>query len=387
MCREAKMMRRFAMLTAIAVAALWLMPAAFAQATGSVKGVCKDTQGNPIDGATVEWYSPDTGRKYELQCKKGQYFSLGISPGKYTVKLTQNGKELFHFTNVPVSVDESTLDFNLQKEMSAQAQAQGMSAEELKKRQEQQEKVSKENANVRVLNDKLAMARTDMQTGNYDHAITTLNEANQIDPTRDVLWASLADAYRASAAKQTDPAEKTKRYQDAADNYQKAIQIKQNAEAAPGAKKDPNAGKALAGYYNNLADALAKAGKIDDAVKAYDQAAQTDPAGAGTYYFNEGAIMTNNGNVDAAVAAFDKAIAADPTKAEAYYWKGVNLIAKATTDKQSGKVIPAPGTGEALNKYLELQPTGQFADAAKGMLQTIGSKIETSYGKKKASKK
>jgi hypothetical protein len=60
----------------------------------------------------------------------------------------------------------------------------------------------------------------------------------------------------------------------------------------------------------------------------------------------------------------------------------VNLISKATTDK-SGKVIPAPGTEEALNKYLELQPTGPNAEAAKGMLQYIGSSVETSYGKKK----
>jgi len=90
------------------------------------------------------------------------------------------------------------------------------------------------------------------------------------------------------------------------------------------------------------------------------------------------------GTVDEANAAFDKAIAADPTKADAYYQKGVNLINKATTDSKTGKVIPAPGTEEALNKYLELQPTGQFAEGAKSMLQYIGSSIETSYGKKKA---
>jgi hypothetical protein len=36
-----------------------------------------------------------------------------------------------------------------------------------------------------------------------------------------------------------------------------------------------------------------------------------------------------------------------------------------------------------LNKYLELQPNGQFADGAKSMLQYIGSSIETSYGSKK----
>ena len=94
-------------------------------------------------------------------------------------------------------------------------------------------------------------------------------------------------------------------------------------------------------------------------VKSYDQAAQLNPAGAAQYYYNQGAVLTNSGKVDEANAAFDKSIAADPTKADAYYQKGVNLINKATTDK-SGKVIPAPGTAEALNKYLELQPTGHI---------------------------
>ena len=34
---------------------------------------------------------------------------------------------------------------------------------------------------------------------------------------------------------------------------------------------------------------------------------------------------------------------------------------------------------EALEKYLQLEPNGQFADAAKGMLQTIGATIQTNY--------
>jgi tetratricopeptide (TPR) repeat protein len=142
----------------------------------------------------------------------------------------------------------------------------------------------------------------------------------------------------------------------------------------------------LAAYYNNLADADAKAAKADDAVKAYTQAAELNPSGAAQYYYNMGAVYTNSQKIDAAIAAFDKAIAADPTKADAYYQKGVNLISKASTDA-NGKVVAVPGTAEALNKYLELQPTGPYADAAKGMLEYIGSKIETTYGKTKSSKK
>ena len=115
-----------------------------------------------------------------------------------------------------------------------------------------------------------------------------------------------------------------------------------------------------------MAEADSKTGKTDDAVKSYTQAAQLNPAGAAQYYFNWGAVLTNSGKVDEAVVAFDKAIAADPNKAEAYYWKGVNMIGKATLKaRQNGR---ADGTAEAFDKYLELQPTGQFAEPAKQML-------------------
>src|SRR6202035_1046829 len=149
--------------------------------------------------------------------------------------------------------------------------------------------------------------------------------------------------------------------------------------------KDPNAGKNLAAYYNNLAEAYAKANKVDDAVKTYQLAAAADPPNAGQYYFNEGAVLTNAGKVDDALAAFNKVIAADPNRADAYYWKGVNMIGKATL--QADKMVAPPGTAESFQKYLELQPTGTYADAAKQMLASIGSSVETNYGKKKAAKK
>jgi tetratricopeptide (TPR) repeat protein len=375
------MKQRYLVLVLVALFAAWGVPAVFAQATGSVKGVCKDQQGNPIAGATVTWFSPETGRKYELKTnKKGEYFSLGIAPAQYTVTLSQDGKEIFHFNNVKAAVDENTLDFDLKKEQSLAAQGQGISAEELKRRQEAAAKEAAEVNTIKSLNDKLAASREAEKAGNYDQAIALMTEATQADPTRDILWATLADAYRVSAPKQTDLTEKTKRYSSAVDSYQKALDAKK--AAMDKGEKDPDANKKLAAYYNNLADAQGKAGKAEDAIKSYGQAATLDPAGAGTYYFNLGAILTNANKADDAVAAFDKAIAADPSKADAYYWKGVNLVAKATTDK-AGKVIPAPGTEEALNKYLELQPTGPYAEGAKGMLQYIGSSIETSFGKQK----
>ena len=359
-----------------AVAALCVSPV-FAQATGTIKGTCKNMDGTPIVGANVEWANTDNGRKYNLKTnKKGEYFSLGIEPGKYKVTLTQDGKQLDQVSNFPVGLDESVLDFDLKKAQTEAAQQKGISPEQLKQMQEAQEKNAKEVTTVKTLNEKLAVANQAIQTGDFETAVTTLNEATQLDPSRDLLWARLGDANLGAGPKQADTTQKAKRYGDAVSDYQKAIDLKKQAMAT---SPKPEDSKTLAAYYNNLGQAEARTGQLEESVKAYDQAAQLNPAGAAQYYYNQGAVLTNGGKVDEANAAFDKSIAADPTKADAYYQKGVNLINKATTDK-SGKVVPAPGTAEALNKYLELQPTGPFAEGAKGMLQYIGSSIETSYG-------
>jgi len=102
------------------------------------------------------------------------------------------------------------------------------------------------------------------------------------------------------------------------------------------------------------------------------------------FYFNLGAVLTNTGKVDDAIASFKKSIAADPNRADSYYWLGVNMIGKATL--QGDKMVAPEGTADAFNKYLELQPNGQFAQPAKDMLASIGSSVQTSFGKKKASK-
>jgi tetratricopeptide (TPR) repeat protein len=265
--------------------------------------------------------------------------------------------------------EQNRLDIDLQKEQQKAAQGQGLSPEQMKQQQEQHEKAQKEQLTVKSLNEKLAAARAAMQAGNPEQAVQSMTEATQIDPNRDLIWFTLGDAYSAQAKKTetTDRAAAKPLYDQAITAYQKAIAIKPTAD-----------------YYNNMAQAEAKSGQTDQAIQAYTQAAQLDPTRAAMFYFNEGAVLTNTGKVDDAIEAFKKAIAADPNRADAYYWLGVNMIGKATL--QGDKMVAPQGTADAFNKYLELQPTGPFAEPAKQMLASIGASIETSYGKKKATK-
>jgi tetratricopeptide (TPR) repeat protein len=403
--------------------------------TATVKGTCKDPQGNPIAGAEVTWHNNDNGRTFKLKTnKKGEYFSLGIDVGTYTVALTKDGKELDKVNNYKVTTDELTLDFDLKasQEQAVQetAKAKGMTPEQVKQMQEQQAKVEQYNKSIGTVNDKLKAATADEQANppNYDGAIGLLTEASQMVPNEDLVWFRLGGAYLDSAKTQTDPAEKTKRYTEAYNDLQKAIELKKakdsgtpatgqptpaNGQAAQGSGQPaegnaqqgkaaaPPTGKAavesaldkqrMAAYYDNFAAAAARVGKSDEAVNAYEQAATLDPSHGGQYYYNLGAVLTNSNSTNdvkvrkQAIDAFDKAIAADPNRADAYFWKGQNLVGMATTDP-SGKIVAPDGTTEAYQKYLELQPSGPHADEAKQMLAALNATVQTSYGKKAAKK-
>src|SRR6202021_2165922 len=316
-----KMKKHLAILLFVVLGLGLCVPPVFAQASGTVKGVCKDAQGSPIVDGIVVWQNSDNGQKYTLKTnKKGEYFSLGLTPGTYLVTLYKNaddmkaGKEMDHVKGFTVTLDENTLDLDVKKEMESAAKGQGLSPEQLKQMQEQQAKAAKETNTVKSLNEKLNAAKTAADAGDFDTAIASLNEATQVDGTRDLLWFMLGDYYRLSAPKQTDPAEKQKRYASAIEDYQKAIDLKKAATN----DKDPNAGKNLAAYYNNLAEAFAKANKGDEAVKTYQLAAAAAPTHPGQYHFNTGAVLTNAGKVDDALAAFDKGIAAEPSRADPY---------------------------------------------------------------------
>src|ERR1700679_416436 len=110
---------------------------AVAQTTGTVKGVCKDSDGKPIAEAEVDWLRGESGHTYKLKTNsKGEYFSLGIVPGNYNLKLTKDGKELFHLNGIPVGLEETSQDIDLKKEQAAAAQAQGMTPDKAKAREE-----------------------------------------------------------------------------------------------------------------------------------------------------------------------------------------------------------------------------------------------------------
>jgi len=258
---------------------------------------------------------------------------------------------------------------------AAKTQQQQSMTEEQKK---ELEKANKENATIKDLNNMLAQANAAVEAGTPDAAIPIMEKATQVDPTRALLWAQLGKVNTAAAKKDTDATSRTARFTAAAEAYKKAVDL-------TNAATDPKAKAPLGGYYNNYGEALGRLGKAADSAAAYNAAAAADPANAAMYFRNLGITMENGGKVDEAVAAYDKSIAADPAAADSYFRKGITLLSKATMKGE--KMIPAPGTEEAFNKYLELAPEGANAETAKQMLATIGAPVKTSYGTQKSAGK
>ena len=347
---------------------------AFAQ-TSTIEGVVKDPDGKPIQGAVVNIDRTDIKGHYTVKTdKKGHYGHYGLPlGGKYDVSVMVNGELKDKMQSVPTKSDPTTLDFNLKNGQPAAAAAGGAPAgapaeadRSMSKEQKAAlEKAPKEReaalAKNKELNDAYTAGRAALDAKMYDAAIESLTKASTIDDKQVAIWSGLADAYVGRAATKSG-ADASADYDKGFDAFKKAIELKPDDAA----------------YYNNFALALAKDKKIEEAKTNLDKAAQLDPPGAGKYFYNMGALLVNSGQNDAAGEEFKKAIAADPTYADAQYQYGVFLASKATADA-SGKITAAPGTIEALQKYLELKPDGTFAPSAKELIAQLGASVSTTF--------
>jgi Tfp pilus assembly protein PilF len=368
---------------AAAMAGMALFAAsAFAQ-TAAIEGRVIGYDGNPLQGAVIKLVRTDVKGNYQTKTdKKGKWIYMGLPVGAlFNITCEVDGKTTDTLQGVKGGLgDPSSANFDLRKSKAEQEQRQaafqkaaesgkltddltrGMSAEQKadaeKKLKERLDKMKKN----KDLDDSFNAGMTAIDNKQWDAAIAALTKASEVDPTQTAIWANLAESYIGLAGTKTG-ADFDAAVAKGMENYNKAISMKPEDAA----------------LHNNYGRALVAAKKMPEAMAEMNKAAQLDPAGAGKYFYNLGAILTNAGQGDQAAAAFQKAIDSDPKYADAYYQLGVSLMGKAAVDTATGKVTPAPGTLEALNKYMELAPTGQFAESAKGLIESLGAKVDTSY--------
>ena len=350
---------------------LFLAFTSFAQIT-TLEGDVKGADGKALQGAVVKIERTDIRGNYQTKTdKKGHYFHTGLPIGFYTITVQVDGKDADKVTGVKTSPgDPKNVSFDL-AQAAARAQSgggapvpqetRGMSNDQkaaLEKNMKEREAQLKKRAE---LNESFNAGLAAVQAKQWPEAVAALTKAAEVDTTQPAVFANLAEAYVGLASTKTG-ADFDQAMTKGLEAYAKAIELKPDDPAT----------------HNNYALALAKAKKFDEMQVELGKAVALDPPGAGKYYYNLGALLVNSGQNDKAGEAFQKAIAADPNYAEAYYQYGVTLVSKAQIGAD-GKVTPVPGTVDALNKYLSLQPTGQFAASAKEMLTTLGSSVQTQF--------
>jgi tetratricopeptide (TPR) repeat protein len=338
--------------------------------TGKIHGHVTDPTGVPKGPGTIG-LSTDQGHTYKYTfpvSATGDYTGDGIAPGTYSVIFrlpeTPEGKFVDEIDNVKITASE---DVKQDVDMSRQAYIDKMSPEQKKQVEEFRKKnaeILKTNSVIKNLNADLAAARAANHDKKFDEAETLMLKDTALKPDGELLWYELGVAQLG-----------LKKYPDAGSDFQKTLDI-----AKVDKKPIP---ELIAGAYAGIGEVAARAGKVDDASAAYDEAAKANPPKAGFYYGNLTIIYSQVGNTDAQGAAADKAIAADPKNPIPYYLKGQALITKATVDSKTQKIVLPPGCAEAYEKYLDLAPDGQFANDVKSILAQSNEKIETKYKAKK----
>lgn len=376
----------FAVLLAGALVTV-LAPHAAAQ-NGSITGTILDINGKPWFGLNIEAVS-DQGAKSDAKTDAQGVFAIrNLRPGVYTVTITSFPPPNEKQAAVPMgqlkvtSGVEAKADMNFKDIMAKQgAEAQ----EKVKKQDEEKQKFEGMKAHFtagtafleqeRKAKDELTKATPDQRDALKqnlkdlsDKASTEFQAAQKAapekDPNQHLLWAKLGESYDIAG-----------RNEEAAQAYQQAVLAKPD---------DP-------GYYNNLGNVLARAGKIDDARAAYTKSAELDPAKAATAWRNFGISLYNANRLGDAVEPLQKSAQLDPNNAQTWYLLGASLVYKMTVKKVGDKDVPefAPGTIEAYQKAVELDPNGPYGqDAKKGLeqLQLIapGINIKVDTKKKKS---
>ncbi|HYL85835.1 MAG TPA: tetratricopeptide repeat protein [Candidatus Angelobacter sp.] len=366
----------------VVVLACMLAPRAAAQ-TGSVHGQLLDIAGKPWANIGMQLVS-DQGAKSDTKTDDSGFYTFrNLRPGVYSIWVQLPAPNKPYEVQCRVqSNDEARVDINF-KDIVAK---QGASAQEEVKKQEEakvkfeglkahfnagnaileQEKAAK-NDLLKATPDQRDAAKqklmdlSDQAAKEYQAA---QQSATEKDPNIHLLWAKLGEAYDTAG-----------RNDEAAQAYQQAITAKPD----------------VPGYYNNLGNVLARAGKIDEAKAAYTKSAELDPTNAATAWRNFGISLYNANRLGDAVEPLQKSAELDPKNAQTWYLLGASLVYKMTIKKVGDKQVPefAPGTIEAYQKAIELDPNGMYGQQAKAGLEQLqqmapGIDLKVNVKKKKS---
>lgn len=355
-------------------------PRLAAQNDGVIRGQILDIGGKPWADLGVEAVSEQGAKQETKTDKDGNYTFRNLRSGVYVVRVMLPAPNPPYESNCQVKGGvDAKVDLNF-KDIAAK---QGAAYQEAQKKNEEAKKgLETLKAHVAAGDQFVAQekqTKTELQRATADQrdalkqkladlsnkAVAEYMEGQKSlvekDPNAALVWVKLGEAYDGAG-----------RNEEAANAYQQAITLKPD----------------VAGYYNNLGNVLARAGKIDEAKTAYTKSVELDPANAATAWRNLAISLYNANRGGDAVEPLQKSAELDPKNAQTWYLLGACLIYKMTTKKVGDKeeITFAPGTIEAYQKAIALDPNGPYgAEAKKGLeqLQLMAPGIDTKVNTKK----
>jgi tetratricopeptide (TPR) repeat protein len=343
------------------------------QAPAKVHGTIVDSAGNPFPGILLTFKNSTTGQTFDVVTDAGgRYAKGGLPASSYSVSLKLKDMVIYEMVTELAAGQDTAVSVNF-KDLQAKSGADAAEAE--KKAAESRAKFAamkghfdagtaalEQAKQLRAQIDKMPKDQQAASQGQLQDtagkAVSELQQAlegtAETDPNRNIVLARLGDAY-----------ETTGKYTEAADAYTKAVAL----------KPDP-------GYYNNLGNCLARTGKVDDALVAYQKAIELDPTNTAMYWRNFSVGLYNTGRIKESLDPLRKATAADPKNAQAWYLLGAALVNTMEFKQDGDKLVPVlqPGTIEAYQKSIDLDPNGPYAAQAKqgiDALQAMGVGIDT----------
>jgi len=358
----------------------WLATAAYAQNFGMLQGTVLDPTGKPYADVTLTIKNTDTNKSSDVKTDaKGHYSLTGVPGGTYNIDVKVNNQVIYQAGVKITGGTSPTFDINLKELMGANAEAEKKRSEA-----EQQFKALKEHFDaglaaidtMKAAQAQLASTPKDQQapvqakiTESGTTAVTELSAAQELmketDPNRAIVLSRLGEAYESMG-----------KWQEAADTYQKSIAMKPD----------------VAANYNNLGNDLAKLGKVDDARAAYQKYVDLNPTDAALAWRNFGIVLYQANRMKEAIEPLQKATTLDPKNPQAWYLLGVALVNTMEFKQDGDKLVPVlqPGTQEAYQKAIQLDPNGVWgAQAKQGLeaLQAMGVGIDTKVNQRPPAKK
>jgi tetratricopeptide (TPR) repeat protein len=381
----------------LALVAGLLFPAIAAAQNASVHGQVLDKDGKPWQGVSVQIKS-ENGQTFNLKTdKNGKYSQIGLSPGVYTFILNEPNSQLSNFTEQHQIQGEqdNEVDFNF-KQIIAQQAAAHPEEEEKQKQAQNNFKVMKGRVDdgiakfneISTLQAQIRTAPADQKSALQTQlktdaaaAAQDFQQAESLVGDKDtknhaIILANLGQAYSLSA-----------QYDQAVGAYQKAVALN------PEAPTYLNMSLAQVNMAAQTTDPAAASKDVSDAGASCDKASALDPTSTTKCWKNIAIVLTNKGDFKDAVGPLQKVTQLDPKDAQAWYLLGtadVGLIDSKQEGNKMTYIIP-PGTADAFQKSIDLDPNGPYAAQAKQNLDALSqmsggqslSEGDTSSKKKK----